>query len=229
MGKSGFTLLELSIVLVIIGLIKYGKQIQEYQTAYQTFRVKYNQMPGDMNNATSYWGKDNVRCPGNPGVAATGGTCIGDGNGRVNESVNEIGNFWQHLGLAGMLPGTYDGIYVVGALSPGVSQPATPLGGGWITYSPNATAYYGVPAATRNQMQARSNAGSVLISTADAKSIDLKVDDGIAGSGRLVSYGGAGGTATSCADGPLAQTSPVPDYTLSNTAQSACITCWYLN
>ena len=68
---SGFTLIELSIVLVIIGLIAGGvlvgqdmikaaeirsqvAQISGYDQAFNAFRTKYSGMPGDMNNAATF-------------------------------------------------------------------------------------------------------------------------------------------------------------------------------
>ena len=64
-NQQGFTLVEMSIVLVIIGLIVGGvlvgqdlvkgaqiratvAQLQQYDAAINTFRGKYDQFPGDM-------------------------------------------------------------------------------------------------------------------------------------------------------------------------------------
>jgi len=69
---SGFTLIELSIVLVIIWLIIGGvltgqdliksaeiraqiSQIEKYNTAVNAFKLKYNCTPGDCPNATDYF------------------------------------------------------------------------------------------------------------------------------------------------------------------------------
>jgi prepilin-type N-terminal cleavage/methylation domain-containing protein len=128
--RAGFTLIEMSIVLVIIGLIVGAvlagqslilqaqmratmKQIESYKTAVATFRDKYSCLPGDCATATSFWPKDpactyqNLR----PYIAAPNGmTCNGDGNGIIyGYYYNELMLFWQHLSLAGLIQGSFTG------------------------------------------------------------------------------------------------------------------------
>jgi prepilin-type N-terminal cleavage/methylation domain-containing protein len=72
-GAAAFTLIEMAIVLVIIGLIVGGvlvgqtlikaaairnqiKQVQDLQMQINTFRTKYDCLPGDCANATTFFG-----------------------------------------------------------------------------------------------------------------------------------------------------------------------------
>lgn len=134
-----FSLVELSIVLVILGLLtggilagqsliraaelrKVSTQSNRYITSVYTFRDKYMALPGDMPNAVRFWGAqtgaltdgvDNT-CRDLTTAATGTATCNGDGSGLVggNSATRyfERFRFWQHLANAGLIEGQYSGI-----------------------------------------------------------------------------------------------------------------------
>lgn len=113
---AGFTLIEIAIVLVIIGLLMGG--ILKGQELINSARVK--NLAGDFRNIPVfvYGYQDKFRAlPGDDASANAhvSATRNGDGNGVIDGKWNdpaasdsEAVNFWQHARLAGLAPGPTD-------------------------------------------------------------------------------------------------------------------------
>lgn len=133
--RSGYSLVELSIVIILIGLISglilAGQSFVRRQelrrvivdsnglvAAIEQFRLKYGEMPGDFAGATNVWGAL-ATCPTDPSNGTTA-TCNGNGNGFINGRTPEAPTndatlcehyrVWQHLANGGYIQGSYTGI-----------------------------------------------------------------------------------------------------------------------
>lgn len=114
--QTGFTLIEIAIVLVIVGLLLGG--ILKGQELINSTKVK--NLATDFKNIPVYiYGyQDKFRAlPGDDAAATTHvtggtGTANGDGNGVIagawdtTTNADESCQFWQHVRLAGLAPGT---------------------------------------------------------------------------------------------------------------------------
>lgn len=246
--KSGFTLIELSIVLVIIGLIVGGvlvgqslieaakmrsvvTDIEKYRTAFITFRLKYNAMPGDMNNAVTFWGGVSGSCATVSGTGTQ--TCNGDGDELIDyialtDSLYESWRAWQHLSNAGLINGNFTGISNAGTCSVvnycatiGKNIPASNVSGaGWMVTSPHIV---GADWGGKNELRsffsltnpgnntARNWFGNAL-TPLQMYNIDLKTDDGKPFSGRITDMSGLNSAYS------LGCTSGTDQYTDANAA-----------
>jgi prepilin-type N-terminal cleavage/methylation domain-containing protein len=193
--ENGFSLVEMSVVLVIVALIlgaaMQGKNMMEgakirailsetskYKVSINSFYSKYDQFPGDFSKAADYWG-------------AT--TKSGDGDGQIEfintaaTPVYEGFRAWQHLAFAGMITIPLTGTGTTTAAVIDTDVPASIAGGGYFleygvfSLSGVNSMVLGAPVATA---AAPILVGGTLTPT-QSMDLDSKIDDGAPSAGTV--------------------------------------------
>jgi len=122
-SEAGFTLVEIAIVLVIIGLLLGGilkgqemitqakiknivNDFNGITVAVTSYQDRYRAIPGDDQNAAARW---TTQAPasgnGNGIIAGFYNTNDTSGTGGAPPAAAESNLFWQHLRIAGFVPG----------------------------------------------------------------------------------------------------------------------------
>jgi prepilin-type N-terminal cleavage/methylation domain-containing protein len=191
----GFTLIEIAVVLVIIGLLLGGvlkgqelitasrvrnliAQQDGIKAAFFGFQDRYRALPGDYKDAAA-----NLNC--------TGGCPAGNGDGKiVDTSPREHIFVWTHLSAAGFLKGSYSATSSTSTLQPG-NTPTNP----YVTYL--RLAYdqdYGSslnPQTSRHNLKTGNQVPVEILAE-----VDRKIDDGNAygGNFQFSDFAGDGST-----------------------------------
>ena len=185
--QTGFTLVEIAIVLVIIGLLLGGilkgqemitqariknvaNDFNGVTAAYFAYMDRYKGVPGDDPNATARWtsllnGGSDGRISGLYGVPSP--TTLAQAN--VDNAQGESWNFWWHLRQAGFVAGPTAG-------QAAYSQPANAVGG-----------IVGV------QTNAMSTLTGVVLCSSHmpdkvAAAVDTQIDDQRSNAGQMMAY-----------------------------------------
>jgi prepilin-type N-terminal cleavage/methylation domain-containing protein len=224
--QKGFTLVELAIVMIIIGLLIGGilkgqelitnaqvastvTQMKGIDAAISTFRDSYAAMPGDMDDATTRLPGCNAapNCGDNPNLPD--GRINGVSAGQAPPNVaSENAQVWLHLSAADLLGGVQD--TNAAGLTFGEIMPAGNVGGGFfIGYhqggaqlpgqqaGPNPRGGHYISLSGDPGGNVGSSSISDVISASQAARIDRKVDDGTPGTGSVVAAS-SGAAAGNC-------------------------------
>jgi prepilin-type N-terminal cleavage/methylation domain-containing protein len=220
-NEDGFTLVELAIVMIIIGLLIGGvlkgqelidnarvsstvSAINGFKAAHFTFKDTYGGIAGDMANAE-------IRLSG-CAIGNTNSCTFGNGNSIVGRMIGSLAGiavgedvsgdaenalYWKHLALADLVTGVNPSAQILAANQAwGESHPSSPWGGGFtIVYANDVVdSTHGLTLRLHRDLTGNiaNLPGLHVINPNQAANIDRKMDDGMSNAGWVQSeYAGS--------------------------------------
>lgn len=211
--QSGFTLIEIAIVLVIIGLLLGGvlkgqeliqsarvrnlvAQQDGIKAAYFGFLDRYRALPGDYSQAVA-----NIASMTSTVTACGSGNGNGDGSIEMETGVAEPILVWEHLARSGFINGTY----TCAGTASNATSPANPYSG---LLDLRFDAMYDGTASNKHNLKTGPQVPSDILAE-----VDRKVDDGDPNTGTFRGTGffdttSAAAPATTCAEAGWKTASP---------------------
>jgi len=212
MKKSAFSLVELSVVLIVIGLLvatvsvssklisnskirSVINEIEKVKSSINTFYGSFESYPGDFDRATSYFS----------------GASNGDGDKLVEYNA-ENAYAWLHLQKAEVIDGNYSGS--MGDSGNGSTGGINTLGSryhsaacfsftGSLSHGSALGINTGLNGFILGHRWVNNACEGELFLPRDAEFIDLKLDDGVANKGNVIAVGGQINPPTSGSSGSV--------------------------
>lgn len=235
--QKGFTLVELSIVLLIIALIITSvlvgqdlirsaemratvRQYENFSSAVGTFRARYDGLPGDIAGYTSYGFGSSGDNGDSDGILEDD-----DGEQDATELTGEVCYFWNNLGATGaeLIAGTYTGADATTSNLNNITPVAESGIGNWGVYAASGVNYFLLGLTTPAAAASLDTADA--LNPLDAKYIDKKIDDGMPNTG-FVNAGIGGAKAYTAPDSACATgTGDTDTYQVDTKTEAATVAC----
>lgn len=213
-------------------------QVTQYKIAMNSFRMKYGYLAGDMPIATRIFGDMGSCNTSEPNGSP--GTCNGNGNGLVEYQTSgsrEGARVWEQLAMAGLVEG---GDYHYDPTSPlteaqsiGVEFPksirSTGVAFQYVGPGQQNPAFYGWIGHFFLLGRSAPGAGGLqgaFLDPAEIYGLDLKIDDGRAGFGKIMGrrdYPGSGGAGTRCVSVHITGAASNANYVLTSIEQCTIV------
>lgn len=230
-ANKGFTLIELSIVLIIIGLIVggvlYGQDLikaselrgavsqkEKFDAAVNTFRGKYGGLPADLAEFANFDGQLTIDgLDGSDGLGDGDNKIEGIGGGGTDNVgfVGEIKLFWKHLSEASLIS---ENTSLITTADPAAIDtngtgyiPLSKLGKGsyWYVGNMGGINYFAMAGISTLATATTMNVVSTdVITPSEAYQLDKKLDDGIPNTGIVMSIASITTMAVTAAGGGAA-------------------------